>query len=216
MAPMDRPSPADAPNPHEREDRRRAGVESPGEGRPEAAPRAKREPRIVSGGGRIRREALDPAAVHVVERLQQQGHEAYLVGGCVRDLLLGMEPKDFDVATDAPPNRIKRLFRNAFIIGRRFRLVHVRFPDGRVVETATFRADPTEGSEPFDLDPAAERAHGPIHDDNVFGNAEQDAFRRDFTVNALFYDPAADKVVDYVGGLEDLETRTLRAIGSIS
>ncbi len=144
---------------------------------------SRREPKIVPGGGRIRRSVVDPDALHVVTRLQQAGHEAYLVGGCVRDLLLGLEPKDFDVATDAPPNRIKRLFRNAFVIGRRFRLVHVRFPDGKVVEAATFRRDPGElGTHP-------DRDDAPIYDDNVFGSAVEDAFRRDFTVNALFYDP---------------------------
>src|SRR5262245_21802566 len=164
-------------------------------------------PRVVRGAGRIRRAALDPDAVQVVTRLQRSGHEAYLVGGCVRDLLLGLEPKDFDVATDASPNRVKRLFRNAFVIGRRFRLTHVRFPDGKVVETATFRRDPGEQG----LDP--ERGEGPIYSDNVFGTAREDAFRRDFSVNALFYDPARDEVVDWVGGLADLETRTIRAIG---
>jgi len=211
MGPMDRTPSADARDPEERRPAGRPASRDGSGARPEAAapvaPRVRREPRIVPGAGRIRRETLDPAAVHVVERLQQMGHEAYLVGGCVRDLLLGLEPKDFDVATDAPPNRIKRLFRSAFVIGRRFRLVHVRFPDGRVVETATFRADPGEQVAHPD------RAEGQIYDDNVFGDAEQDAFRRDFTVNALFYDPTKDHVVDYVGGLGDLETRTLRAIG---
>ncbi|MFO0934404.1 MAG: hypothetical protein U1E39_17085 [Planctomycetota bacterium] len=174
-----------------------------------AAPRPAwdREPAVVPAGGRIRREALDPDAVFVVKHLQRMGHEAYLVGGCVRDALLGLEPKDFDVATDAPPNRIKRLFRSAFVIGRRFRLVHVRFPGNKVVETATFRADPgAAGRDP-------DRADGPIHDDNVFGTAAEDAWRRDFSVNALFYDPVADTVVDYVDGLADLETRTIRALG---
>ena len=176
--------------------------------RPEGPPpTAVRAPVVVPAAGRIRREALDPAAVSVVQRLQRSGHEAYLVGGCVRDLLLGMEPKDFDVATDATPNRVKRLFRNAWIIGRRFRLVHVRFPDGTVVETATFRQDPGErGQHP-------DRQDGQIHEDNVFGTAAEDAFRRDFTVNALFYDPTEDVVVDHVGGLVDLEARTIRAIG---
>lgn len=166
-----------------------------------------RPPLVVPGAGRIRKEALDPDAVFVVRHLQRSGHEAYLVGGCVRDLLLGMEPKDFDVATDATPNRIKRLFRSAFIIGRRFRLVHVRFPGNRIVETATFRADPgDEGRTGGDT-------NGPIRDDNVFGTAVEDAWRRDFSVNALFYDPVADVVVDHVGGLQDLEARTIRALG---
>jgi poly(A) polymerase len=155
----------------------------------------------------VRREALDPDALHVVARLQRAGHLAYLVGGCVRDLLLGLEPKDFDVATDAVPNRIRRLFRNAWVIGRRFRLAHVRFADGKVIETATFRADPGEHGR----HPAGEDR--PIFWDNVFGTAAEDARRRDFTVNALFYDPFRDEVVDHVGGLEDLEARTVRAIG---
>ncbi len=174
-------------------------------GDPESiAPRA---PRILEARGRIRSESLDPDALHVVSRLQHAGHEAYLVGGCVRDLLLGLEPKDFDVATDAPPNRIKRLFRSAFVIGRRFRLVHVRFPSGKVVEAATFRRDPG------DLGAHPDRDDAPIYDDNVFGTAIEDAFRRDFTVNALFYDPTRDRVIDHVGGLADLEARVIRAIG---
>jgi poly(A) polymerase len=176
-----------------------AGDGPPGEGSP--------EPRVVSGRGRVRRETLDPDAVHVVSRLQRMGHAAYLVGGCVRDLLLGLEPKDFDVATDATPNRIRRVFRNAWIIGRRFRLAHVRFPDGKVVETATFRADPGErGTHP-------EGDDRPIFWDNAFGTAAEDARRRDFTVNALFYDPFRDEVLDYVGGLEDVERRVIRTIG---
>lgn len=164
-------------------------------------------PRILEVGGRIRSESLDPDALYVVSRLQEAGHEAYLVGGCVRDLLLGLEPKDFDVATDAPPGRIKRLFRSAFIIGRRFRLVHVRFRDGKVVEAATFRKDPG------DLGAHPDRDDAPIYDDNVFGTAVEDAFRRDFTVNALFYDPGDDRVIDHVGGLADLDARVIRAIG---
>ena len=171
------------------------------------APREPAEPRILEARGRIRSESLDPDALHVVSRLQQAGHEAYLVGGCVRDLLLGLEPKDFDVATDAPPNRIKRLFRSAFVIGRRFRLVHVRFQNNKVVEAATFRRDPgDQGAHP-------DRDDAPIYDDNVFGTAIEDAFRRDFTVNALFYDPTRDRVIDHVGGLADLEARVIRAIG---
>jgi poly(A) polymerase len=164
-------------------------------------------PLVVPGRGRVRREALDPDAVSVVSRLQRAGHEAYLVGGCVRDLLMGLEPKDFDVATDAVPNRIRRLFRNAWIIGRRFRLAHVRFADDKVVETATFRADPGEQGQ----HPAGEDR--PIFWDNVFGTAAEDARRRDFTVNALFYDPFRDVVVDHVGGLADVEARLVRAIG---
>ncbi|MCC7137058.1 MAG: hypothetical protein IT460_01355 [Planctomycetes bacterium] len=189
------------------------GLDSaPGAARPpvdasRGVPPDDRPPLVVPGAGRIRREALDDNAVFVVRHLRRMGHEAYLVGGCVRDLLLGLEPKDFDVATDATPNRVKRLFRSAFVIGRRFRLVHVRFPGNAVVETATFRRNPgTQGLHP-------ERQDGPIYDDNVFGTAAEDAWRRDFSVNALFYDPVEDQVVDHVGGLADLETRTIRALG---
>src|SRR5262245_27219231 len=209
MPRMERPSPDETPPPHEDGARAGSEAEAPCAPSPQAA-RPHRDPVIVPAEGRIRRQALDPNAVFVVKHLQRMGHEAYLVGGCVRDLLLGLEPKDFDVATDATPQRVKRLFRSAFIIGRRFRLVHVRFPNGQVVETATFRADPGEqGRHPERPD----RADGPIYDDNVFGTAESDAWRRDFSANALFYDPVRDEVVDYVDGLKDLERRTIRALG---
>ena len=144
---------------------------------------------------------VDQDALRVLSRLQRNGYEAYLVGGCVRDLLLGRRPKDFDVATAAHPRQIKRLFRNGRIIGRRFRLVHVVYGP-HVIETSTFRSDPLsqengEGTEePEDL---------LITEDNVYGTAAEDARRRDFTVNALFYDPNAQKILDYVDGLSDLE-----------
>lgn len=139
-------------------------------------------------------------------RLQTAGFKAYLVGGSVRDLMLGRKPKDFDAATDASPNEIRRLFRNSRIIGRRFRLVHVFFQDS-VVEVSTFRRDPDpdeQDGEPGDL---------LITSDNTFGTPRQDAFRRDFTVNALFYNIADFSVLDYVGGVEDLEHRLIRVIG---
>lgn len=166
----------------------------------------------------LRRESLDPHAVFVVRRLRQNGHEAYLVGGCVRDLLCGLEPKDFDVATDAHPNRIKRLFRSARVIGRRFRLVHIRFPGDHIVEAATFRAAPgQEVPEEAGADEAAPPG-GRSRDwraspENVFGTASEDARRRDFTINALFYDPLEEEVIDWVGGLADLEDRIVRSIG---
>src|SRR3979409_2486326 len=130
-------------------------------------------------------DQIDPDAAKVVQRLRRFDHTAYLVGGCVRDLLLGRRPKDFDVATSATPNEIRRLFRNCRIIGRRFRLAHVFFGP-KIIETATFRANPREAM-------AAEgEAEEPeellIHRDNVFGTAEEDARRRDFTINGLFYD----------------------------
>ena len=148
---------------------------------------------------------LDADAKRIVKRLQRNGHEAYFVGGCVRDLLIGREPKDFDVATSASPNAIRRLFRNGRIIGRRFRLVHIYYA-GRICETATFRREPERSDEEDDEDLL-------IREDNEFGTAQEDAYRRDFTVNGLFLDPTNMMVLDYVDGLADLEDRLLRTIG---
>jgi poly(A) polymerase len=162
---------------------------------------------------------LDQDALRVISRLQRQGFEAYFVGGCVRDLLIGRIPKDFDVATSAHPRQIRRLFRNARIIGRRFRLAHITYGD-HVVETATFRREPDLASpEEAAADAGPEEAGtNPADDllitqDNVFGTAEQDARRRDFSINALFLDPTRGLILDYVGGLEDLEAGVLRTIG---
>lgn len=158
----------------------------------------------VSPADAIALEDVDQDALRVLSRLQRNGFEAYLVGGCVRDLLLGRKPKDFDVATAAHPRQIKRLFRNGRIIGRRFRLVHVVY-GGRIVETSTFRCEPLpQGDDDADL---------LITEDNEFGTAEEDARRRDFTVNGLLYDPNAGIIRDYVGGLPDLERGCLRTIG---
>ena len=155
---------------------------------------------------------IDPDALTVLNRLHANGFTAYLVGGGVRDILLGRKPKDFDVATDARPNQVKKLFRNAFVIGRRFRLALVRFGE-KQVETATFRRDP----EPDDAaaSGAASDEAGALYQwsDNEFGTPEEDAMRRDFTVNALFYDPFEDRVIDYAGGLRDLRKKVLRSIG---
>ncbi|HEY6726116.1 MAG TPA: polynucleotide adenylyltransferase PcnB [Polyangiaceae bacterium] len=150
---------------------------------------------------------VDPAATKVVRRLTQSGFEAYLVGGCVRDLLIGRQPKDFDVATSARPDDVRRLFRNSRIIGRRFRLVHVLYAGGRVVETATFRRSPPtrEGKPGEDL---------LIRNDNAFGEAHEDALRRDFTINGLFYDIERKQVIDWVGGMPDIERRTVNTIGN--
>ena len=142
-------------------------------------------------------------ALRVISRLQRSGHEAYLVGGCVRDLLIGRAPKDFDVATSARPRQAKRLFRTGRIIGRRFRLVHVRYGD-EIIETATFRRAPEEAR------PGGELL---ITEDNEYGTAAEDAVRRDFTVNALFLDPFNGEILDFVGGMEDLDDRVLRTIG---
>ena len=160
---------------------------------------------------------LDQDALRVISRLENQGFEAYLVGGCVRDLLIGRTPKDFDVATNAHPRQIKRLFRNGRIIGRRFKLVHIHYGE-HIIETATFRADPfpREGdAEPGETPEEVERDLDDllITEDNEFGTAEQDARRRDFTVNALFLDPTKGRILDYVGGLPDLERGVLRTIG---
>lgn len=152
--------------------------------------------------GHVHRDALD-----VVRQLDAAGYQAYLVGGCVRDLLLGMDPKDFDVATSATPEEVRRLFRRSRLVGRRFRIAHVRY--GRhVIEVSTFRRGEAEDE--------AERRQaesGLILRDNVWGSLDEDAFRRDFTVNALYYDPVEDEIIDFVGGLDDLEHRRLRFIG---
>jgi poly(A) polymerase len=233
-------------------------------------------------------ERLDTDAVRVVMRLRGHGHEAFLVGGCVRDLLLGHHPKDFDIATSATPEQVRALFRNSRLIGRRFRLAHVYYKGGKVIEVSTFRANPTEVEEPVaapdatvlsedgvveggivdppgvaPVDPVLEAARdfeeeeddegddesgddagdddiptadeadvAPVEEkledepepepsakdllitaDNVWGTAVQDARRRDFTINGLFYDPNAGRVIDHVGGVRDLQKNEIRTIG---
>ena len=155
---------------------------------------------------RIARELIDPEADKVVRRLARHGFQAYLVGGCVRDLLLSRTPKDFDVATNATPKEIRQLFRNCRIIGRRFRLAHIFFGP-KIIETSTFRANPREGDDASDSDELL------IRRDNVFGTDTEDARRRDFTINGLFYDVEAERVIDHVGGMADLERRVVRTIG---
>ena len=206
-------------------------------------------PRIIPRAQHtLSRKDIDPDALKVLNRLRQFDHLAYLVGGSVRDLLLGRRPKDFDIGTSAHPYEVKRLFRNCWIIGRRFRLAHVKFGQ-KAIEVATFRRLVTEA----ELDAIAEDAQlleerrAPdeeatdgggeravvegassgskwragaanrdhlIHRDNTFGTPEEDAFRRDFTVNALFYDIATFSVIDYVGGIDDLHARVIRCIGN--
>src|SRR3954469_22449936 len=154
-------------------------------------------------------ESIDPDAAKVVRRLERAGFQAYLVGGCVRDLLLSGRPKDFDVATSARPDDVRSLFRNCRIIGRLFRLAHVLFGGGKVVEVATFRRNPTEADSVEDDDLL-------IRSDNVFGEAHEDALRRDFTINALFYDLDRRQVLDWCGGMPDIQRRTIRTIGEPS
>ena len=152
----------------------------------------------------LARGAISQGALKTCDGLRQAGFEAYVVGGAVRDLLLGIEPKDYDVATDARPEQVKPLFRRALLIGRRFRLVHVMVGQ-ETVEVSTFRA--------ADPETAEKNEHGRVLRDNVFGTQEEDARRRDFTVNALYFDPASEEIVDYHGGLADLRKRVLRMIG---
>ncbi len=147
---------------------------------------------------------IDADAAKVVRRLNRHGYEAYLVGGCVRDLLVDRAPKDFDVATSARPDDVRALFRNSRIIGRRFRLVHILFGGGRIIETATFRRNPQPQEGGDDL---------LIRYDNVFGEAHEDAVRRDFTINGLFYDLDRQRVIDWVGGMDHIQTRKIHTIG---
>jgi poly(A) polymerase len=175
----------------------------------------------------ISRKNIDPDALKVLYRLRQHNHVAYLVGGSVRDMLLERTPKDFDIGTSAHPYEVKRLFRNCWIIGRRFRLAHVKFGT-KIIEVATFRKQIPAGTEE---EPAAQvptAAPAPndafreepedvdrlIQHDNTFGTPEEDAFRRDFTLNALFYDIETFSIIDYVGGLEDIRARMIRCIGN--
>jgi len=163
----------------------------------------------------ISRRDIDPDALKVLYRLHESGYIAYLVGGSVRDLLLSRRPKDFDIGTSAHPYQVKKLFRNCWIIGRRFRLAHVRFGE-KTIEVATFRRNIPAGSEaePPAPEPSAPASPAPSEDhDNTFGTAEEDAFRRDFTINALFYDIGNFSIIDYVGGLQDLKDGLIRSIG---
>lgn len=152
---------------------------------------------------KLNQKWIDHRALGIVKKLQKEGFETYLVGGCVRDLLLGLEPKDYDIATTARPRQVKKLIRNTFIIGRRFRLVLAKEGEDQF-EISTFRRNPT----------AEEQTDPDISDDNLFGTSFQDAHRRDFTINSLFYDPVADRVIDHTDtGVADLKNRIIRMIG---
>src|SRR5499425_2273062 len=176
------------------------------------------EPRVISREEHtVSRRDIDPDALKVLYRLREANHIVYLVGGSVRDLLLARRPKDFDIGTSAHPAQVKKLFRNCWIIGRRFRLAHVRF-GAKVIEVATFRRQVAPGEEVVQDGVPAPDPHTPegellMHHDNTFGTPEEDAFRRDFTINALAYDIATFSIIDYVGGLEDLQARIVRSIG---
>jgi poly(A) polymerase len=147
---------------------------------------------------------LSPNAIRVTQTLQEAGFKAFVVGGAVRDLLLGVKPKDFDIATDATPEQVKRLFRRAFIIGRRFQIVHVMFGQ-ELLEVTTFRGAGSSS--------APKDEHGRVLRDNNFGPQHEDAARRDFTINAMYYDPATESVLDYHGGIADIRDKVLRIIG---
>lgn len=194
---------------------------------PDTAPRpapGSKEPAVHEV--RIAPRLIDPDAAKVVRRLNRYGHQAYLVGGSVRDLLLGRQPKDFDVGTSARPGQVRKLFRNCRLIGRRFRLAHILFAGGKIIEVATFRREAVgnggaePGGEPGEA--AETNAKGKqsaadedllIRSDNVFGGPQEDAVRRDFTINALFYDIERRRVIDYVDGLPDLRRGVIRTIG---
>jgi poly(A) polymerase len=156
----------------------------------------------------ISNRQIDPDALRIIHRLRRQGFIAYLTGAAVQNLMQGMPPKDFDIVTDARPGQIKRRFANTFIIGRRFRLAHIHVRSGKYIEVATFRRDPkAEDEETVDSDKSWKK---------TYGSPREDAFRRDITINALFYDVIRSAVIDYVGGLKDLEEKRIRIIGDPS
>ncbi len=163
----------------------------------------------------IGRDAISQGSRKVCEVLHGHGHEAYVVGGAVRDLLLGLRPKDFDVATDAYPEEVRKIFRRSRLIGKRFKLVHVMFGE-ETVEVSTFRAraeTEKHGRDPFHERDHVVDEHGRVVRDNIYGTREDDAIRRDFTINALYYDPASETLLDYHNGLRDLQRKSVRIIG---
>ena len=152
------------------------------------------------------KQLLDPDALKIVKKLNKTGYEAYLVGGCIRDLLLGYEPKDFDIATNATPEQIQKLFKRSRIIGRRFKLVHIMFSARKFIEVATFRSGRSNPTS----------TKGMVLRDNFYGSLEDDVFRRDFTVNGLYFDIKNSQAIDYVGGLDDLKKLQIKMIGDPS
>ncbi|MDD5298319.1 MAG: polynucleotide adenylyltransferase PcnB [Rhodocyclaceae bacterium] len=175
-------------------------------GKPDAASQPPHEPALIPVERHgIRREAISPGALKTVTRMQEAGFKAFVVGGAVRDLLAGITPKDYDIATNATPDEVRNLFRRSRIIGRRFQIVHV-MSGPETLEVSTFRAGSGEEG-------ATKDEHGRILRDNIFGSQQEDAGRRDFTVNALYYDPATETIVDFHHGVADLQQKTLRMIG---
>ena len=152
------------------------------------------------------KQLLDSDALKIIKKLNKTGYEAYLVGGCIRDLLLGYEPKDFDIATNATPEQIQKLFKRSRIIGRRFKLVHIMFSARKFIEVATFRSGRSNPTS----------TKGMVLRDNFYGSLEDDVFRRDFTINGLYFDVQNSEVIDYVGGLDDLKKLQINMIGNPS
>ena len=152
------------------------------------------------------KKLLDSDALKIVKKINKSGYEAYLVGGCIRDLLLGYKPKDFDIATNATPEQIQNLFKRSRIIGRRFKLVHIMFSARKFIEVATFRSSKINQTS----------SKGMVLRDNYYGSLEDDVFRRDFTINGLYFDIKSSEVIDYVGGLEDVKLLQINMIGSPS
>ena len=157
---------------------------------------------------KINNDLIDPDALNTIQVLKSNGFDAYLVGGCVRDLFLGFKPKDFDVVTNAHPDVIRKIFKNSQIIGRRFKIVHVYFDKRKYIEVSTFRADISSSNKSHRFKGGNKTSRR----DNFYGSISQDAYRRDFTINSLYYDIETKKIHDYVGGIKDLETKTLKAI----
>jgi poly(A) polymerase len=158
----------------------------------------------------ISRKNIDKDAIRVMQRLNKQGHEAYLVGGAVRDLYIGKTPKDYDIATDATPSRLRKIFRNCRIIGRRFKIGHIYFHDGKIIEVATFRQSAAKAEK--SAKGIVRSESGIILRDNAYGTPQEDARRRDLTINGLFYDLKTFSVLDYVDGVKDLKSKIVRMI----
>lgn len=165
-------------------------------------------PRILPRNSHnLSRKLIDPDALNILYRLTNKGYLAYLVGGCVRDILLNLKPKDFDVCTNARPSRVRKIFRNCRLIGRRFRLAHIIFRGKKIIEISTFRREPDY------LLKTEDRRELAIHSNSYYGTPAEDAWRRDFTINALFYNIQDFSIIDYVGGVSDLQNKLIRIIG---